>query len=170
MKKLIALILSVILICCFSVTAFAAESPTAGEKITVQVIKGTANNSIEKEGVPYTFEKGIVTTFKSDEKQGTFNSWTIYKVEGNAAVLAVEGVDYEIIAGGLESSEITIKIKSSFIVCGNYNNVKTDPTPYISYDGSSSAPQTGDMSTVCIMVIMLAVAALGFSAKKVYSK
>ena len=74
MKKLIALILSVILICCFSVTAFAAESPTANEKVTVQVIKGTANNSIEKEGVPYTFEKGIVTTFKSRPPADTYKS------------------------------------------------------------------------------------------------
>ena len=37
MKKLIALVLSVVMICCFSVTAFAADSPSATEKVTVTV-------------------------------------------------------------------------------------------------------------------------------------
>ena len=37
-------------------------------------------------------------------------------------------------------------------------------------DDSASAPQTGDITVVYAMVIMLAVVAFGFGVKKVYSK
>lgn len=168
MKKLIALLLSVLMICCLSVTAFAAESPSASDKVTVTVVKGTADNAIEKEGVGYTFEKGIVTAFKSDEKNGVFNSWSVYKVESGKTVPAVEGVDYEIVTGGLTTSEMSIKINAAVVVCGNYNNVTTNPLDYISVDGSS--PQTGDVTAVYAMIVMFAVVAFGFGVKKVYSK
>ena len=77
MKKIIALFLSVLMVCCLSVTAFAAESPSASDKVTVTVVKGVADNAIEKEGIGYTFEKGVVINFKSDDKNGVFNSWSL---------------------------------------------------------------------------------------------
>ena len=83
---------------------------------------------------------------------------------------AVQGTDYEIVKGSLTTEEMTIKLNTSVIVCGNYDNVKTDPNVSSTADGSDSAPSTGDMTVAYALVVMLAVAAFGFGVKKVYSK
>ncbi len=196
MKKLIALILSVVMVCCFAVTAFAAESPVAEEKATITVRKADV---IEPTGktvdTEYTVEAGTIITVSANEKYGTFKDWNIYKevatVAGvsapvNSGVItlsavknlaattkfvdAVAGTDYEIIKGSLTTKELTIKLNSSVVICANYDSVKTDPAAPSKVDGSGSAPQTGDMTAVYAVVIMLAVVAFGFGAKKVYSK
>ncbi len=188
MKKIIALVLSIIMICCFSITAFAADSPTATEKITVVVRKADVIDPAGKIDTEYTFDAGITLTVKANEKYGTFNSWSVYKktattpatgmvtlsvVKNLAAaetVDAVAGVDYEIVKGSLTSSEITIKLNTTVIICGNYDNVKTDPNASSNADGSDSAPSTSDMTVAYVMVVMLAIVAFGFGVKKVYSK
>lgn len=172
MKKLIALILSMVMVCCFCVTAFAAESPTASEKITITVVKGDLVQPVGKPDVEYTVDKGGNVIVKQNDKYGKFNDWTVYKVptDGGKPVVAVAGVDYEIIKGGLKESELTIKAKTTLIVCGNYNGVVTDPLSKSNADNSANAPQTGDMTAVYVMFAMLAVAAFGFGVKKVYSK
>ncbi len=195
MKKIIALILSIVMICCFSVTAFAAESPTASEKVTVTVRKADIVDPAGKVDTEYTFDAGTTITVKANSKYGTFNSWSVYKeeatVEGVSApvnsgivtlsavkalaattkmVEAKAGTDYEIVKGSLTSSEMTIKLNTAVIVCGNYDNVKTDPAASSSADDSDSAPQTGDMTAVYAVVVMLAVVAFTFGVKKVYSK
>ena len=195
MKKIIALILSIVMICCFSVTAFAAESPTASEKVTVTVRKADIVDPAGKVDTEYTFDAGTTITVKANSKYGTFNSWSVYKeeatVEGVSApvnsgivtlsavkalaattkmVEAKAGTDYEIVKGSLTSSEMTIKLNTAVIVCGNYDNVKTDPAASSSADDSESAPQTGDMTAVYAVVVMLAVVAFTFGVKKVYSK
>lgn len=192
MKKIIALVLSIVMICCFSVTAFAAESPSATEKVTVTVRKADLSDPTGKVDTEYTFDAGTTITVKADSKYGTFNSWSVYKEEtatgvsttpkseivtlsvvkalaATKTVDAVQGTDYEIVKGSLTSSEMTIKVNTSVIVCGNYDNVKTDPN-VASGDGSSSSPQTGDMTVLYAVIVMLAVAAFGFGVKKVYSK
>lgn len=196
MKKIIALVLSIVMICCFSVTAFAAESPSATEKVTVTVRKASVDASAGKVDVAYTVDNGTSITVKADSTYGTtFNGWSIYKevatVEGvsntvNSSVVtlsavknlavstkfveAVQGTDYEIISGSLTSNELTIKLNTSVVVCGNYDSVKTDPAVSSGADNSASAPQTGDMVAAYIAVAMLAVVAFGFGVKKVYSK
>lgn len=195
MKKLIALVLSIVMVCCFSVTAFAADSPTAAEKITVTVRKADTVDSAVKVDTEYTLDKGTTLTVKANSKYGTFNSWSVYKVEAsvegvsapvNSGVItlsavknlatatktveAVAGTDYEIVKGSLTSSELTIKLNTTVIVCGNYNNEKTDPNVASGADGSDSAPQTSDMTVAYIAVVMLAIVAFGFGVKKVYSK
>lgn len=195
MKKLIALVLSVVMICCFSVTAFAADSPTATEKVTVTVRKADVVDPTGKVDVEYTLDKGATLTVKADSKYGTFNSWSVYKVEATAqgvsapvnsgvitlsavknlatttkTVDAVVGTDYEIVKGSLTSSEMTIKLNTTVIVCGNYDNVKTDPNVASGADNSDSAPETSDMTVVYAMLVALAVVAFGFGVKKVYSK
>lgn len=196
MKKIIALILSVVMICCFSVTAFAADSPVATEKVTVTVRKADVTDPTGKEDVEYTLDHGDTITVKASDTYGTFNDWTIYKVEAtvegtvssvnNSGIVtlsavktlaattktsvAVEGTDYEIVKGSLTSEELTIKAKTSVIICGNYDNVKTDPLKASSTDDSDSAPKTGDVMMVYAVVVMLGIAAFGFGVKKVYSK
>lgn len=195
MKKIIALVLSIVMVCCFSVTAFAAESPSATEKLTVTVRKADAVDSAVKVDTEYTLDKGTTLTVKANSKYGTFNSWSVYKVEASVegvsapvntgvmtlsavknlatttkTVEAVAGTDYEIVKGSLTTTEMTIKLNTSVIVCGNYNNVKTDPNVASGADDSDSAPQTGDMTAVYAVVVMLAVVAFGFGVKKVYSK
>lgn len=195
MKKIIALILSVVMICCFSVTTFAAESPSATEKVTVTVRKADVIDPAGKVDTEYTLDKGTTITVKANSKYGTFNSWSVYKVEAsvegvsapvNTGVMtlsavknlatttktvdAVAGTDYEIVKGSLTTAEMTIKLNTAVIVCGNYNNVKTDPNVVSGADDSDSAPQTGDMTAVYAVVVMLAVVAFGFGVKKVYSK
>ena len=183
MKKLIALVLTLVMICCFSVTALAADSPEAAEKVTVTVRKATTNAGVVD--TEYTFEKGMTLTVEADSKYGTFNSWSVYKETSSTStamvtlnvaaaasnvVEAVEGVDYEIVEGSLTSNKMTIKMNTSVIVCGNYDNVKTDPMVPSNADDSPSSPSTGDVTALYAVVIMLAVVAFGFGVKKVYSK
>ncbi len=188
MKKIIALVLSIVMILCLSVTAFAAESPSATEKVTVTIRKATAVDPVGKVDTEYTLDAGATLTVKADSKYGTFNSWSVYKEDATTAttgmvtlsavknlaavktVEAVEGTDYEIVKGSLTSTELTIKLNTAVIVCANYNNVKTDPNASSNADGSDSAPSTGDMTVAYAMFVVLAVAAFGFGVKKVYSK
>ena len=65
---------------------------------------------------------------------------------------------------------MTIKLNASVIVCGNYDNAKTDPSAVSGGDDSDSAPQTGDMTALYAIVVMLGIVAFGFGVKKVYSK
>ncbi len=169
MKKLIALILSMVMICCFSVTAFAADSPTATEKVTVTIRKA---DSTVKVDVEHTIGKGNEITVKADEDEyGTFKNWSIYKLTADSkTVEAVKGVDYEIVTGSITAKELSIKLITSVIVCANYGDVITDPLSNSNVDGSDSAPQTGDIAVAYIAVVMLAVAAFGLGVKKVYSK
>ncbi len=196
MKKIIAVVLSVVMICCLSVTAFAAESPIATEKVTVTVRKAEVVTPIGKVDVEYTFDKGDTLTVKADEaKYGTFKDWSVYKVvasvEGVSAPVsngvitlsavknlaattkiekAVQGNDYEIVKGSLTSKEMTIKLNTTVIVCANYGDAVTDPNASSNADDSASAPQTGDMTVVYATIVMLGLVAFGFGAKKVYSK
>ena len=195
MKKLISLFLSIVMVFCLSVTAFAAESPSASEKITVKIRKSEYVDFSGKPDVEYTVNVDSSITVKVDDKKDTFKSWSVYKVvstvEGvsapaksgiinlNSALKlastttvepAVEGTDYEIVSGGLDKAQVTLKLKTSVIICANYGSVVTDPLVDSSADSSDSAPQTSDMTAVYAVVIMLAVVAFGFGVKKVYSK
>ena len=184
MKKIIALVLSIVMICCFSVTAFAAESPTATEKVTVTLRKASSDVAVDK---AYTVDAGATITVKADSKYGKFNGWSIYKeaaatpktgmvtlsvlnLATTKTATAVEGTDYEIVSGSLTSTELTIKVKSSVIICGNYDGKTTDPSASSNADGSAQSPQTGDMTIVYAVVAMLALGAFAFGVKKVYSK
>ena len=188
MKKIIALVLSIVMICGLSVSVMAADSPSATEKVTITVRKADVVDPAGKVDTEYTFDAGTTITVKANAKYGTFNSWSVYKETADApttgmvtlsvvknlaaakTVDAVEGTDYEIIKGSLTTSEMTIKLNTAVIVCGNYDNVKTDPNASSNADGSADAPATGDMTIAYVMVIMLAVLTFGFGVKKVYSK
>lgn len=196
MKKIVSLILSIIMVLGLSVTAFADESPVATEKVTVKIRKADYVGFDGKADVDYKVNVDDTVTVKADEKQiDTFKNWSVYKVvssvEGVSApvnsgittlsaavklaatdkvVEAVNGTDYEVVSGGLDKTEVTLKLKTSVIICANYGQVLTDPMANSSSDNSSSAPKTGDFTVVYAAVIMLGVAALAFGVKKVYSK
>lgn len=169
MKKIVALVLSAIMVCCLSVTAFAAESPSATEKVTVTVKKADTLGTDNKVDVEYTVDNGSTITVKASDKYGKeFDGWTVYKA--GTTTEAVAGTDYEIVKGDIKSGEITLKLKANVVVCANYDDVKTSPNASSSTDGSASAPATGDMTVVYAALVALAVVTFGFGVKKVYSK
>ena len=195
MKKFITLVLSIVFVCSFSVTAFAAESPVANEKVTITIRKANIVEPDYKLDTEYTVDAGTTITVKADPKYGKFNSWSVYKeeatVEGTSTtfasgivalsavknlaakidfVKAVKGVDYEIVKGSLTTSEMTIKLNTAVIVCGNYDNVVTDPSKPSKIDDSETSAPTGDMTVAYIAIVMLAAVAFAFGTKKVYSK
>ena len=187
MKKIIALVLSIVMICCLSLTVMAADSPSATGKVTLTVRKAIVVDPEGKSDTEYTFDAGTTITVKADSQYGKFNSWSVYKEETTAntgmvtlnavanlasakAVAAVEGTDYEIVKGSLTSEELTIKLNTPVIVCGNYDNTITDPSIPSNSDDSPSAPPTSDTIVVYGVIIMLAAVAFGFGMKKVYSK
>ncbi len=172
MKKLIAFVLCILLICISTVTAFAA-SPTASTKVSVTLRKADGSSNVEKVDVAYTLDGGATVSVEANEADyGTFNSWSIYKVVSADAkpVPAVAGVDYKIIKGSLNDAEMSIEVYTDIIICGNYGGVVTDPlelsTPS---DKSDTSPETGDI-TVVYAALVLAAAAVIFGAKKQYSK
>ena len=164
MKKLIAFVLCIAVICTLSVTAFAAESPSASAKVSVTLRKAQGVGAVEKSDITYTIDDGGVVTVKAVASYGTFNSWSIYK--GKAA--AVLGTDYKIVSGSLTSSELKIEVYTDVIICANYNDVITDPL--VKSDSSATSPQTGDVAVAGIAVVMLIAAAVVFGAKKQFSK
>ncbi len=189
MKKIIALVLSIVLVCCFSVTAFAAESPEAPGKQTITIRKAVGIDPEVKADEEFVLEKGDIITVKADEATyGKFNSWSIYKEEtatgtsapvndglvtlnvidlAAKATAAVAGTDYEIIEGSLTTTELTVKINADVTICANYGGVITDPNIPSS---ETTSPSTGDMTGIYVAIIALAIVAFGFGVKKVYSK
>ncbi len=162
MKKIIALLLSVLLLVSFSVTAFAAKSPVADDVFNVTIINGenAKPNVSNNDGT-----KNV--TVEADPDKGDFDEWVIYKADGKT--LAVEGVDYKIVKGSLKDEKLVILPLKGIIICGNYNGVTTKPIvvePEADKDDSNKAPQTSDNVATALSVVM--IAALGFAvvAKK----
>ncbi len=193
MKKLIAFVLCIAVICTLSVTAFAAESPSASAKVSVTLRKADSVAPTEKSDVSYTVDNGTVITVKANPDYGTFNSWSIYKEQpaatgtsakaNNSGVItlsvinlatttkvteAVAGTDYKIVSGSLTSAEMKVEVYTDVIICGNYNNVVTDPL--IKSDSSATSPETGDFAVASAAIVMLVAAAVVFGAKKQFSK
>ena len=130
MKKVLAVILCVCIALTLSVSALAEASPESSVSGTKAIVikdgKTVASDT-------YTAVSGDDdVTFKADEKTyGKFNKWTIFVVgEDGEYTEAEEGVDYEIVKGDLESTEITLKPigGSAITVAGNYNDKETDPS------------------------------------------
>lgn len=174
MKKLIAILLSLILVFAFSVSAFAASSPVAKEQVTVVLRKGDGISGALEADVKYTLDGGSEVSVVADEAEyGSFNSWSIYKVVGeNKTVAAVTPDDYEIIKGGLKLRELTFLAHTDLIICGNYGNTVTDPLSSSSTSGTQTdeSPETGDMLVLYAAIVMLISAATLAVAKKQFSK
>ncbi len=196
MKKLIAIVLCIAVALSLSVTAFAAESPVADKQIQIIIRKANGSKGFEKCDVAYTIDHGVEVTVTSDDDHGNFDSWSIYKIKstvtGTSAkanagisalsvlnlavsgqyVKAVEGKDYDVTKGSLTSKTITITPYTDIVICGNYDGKVTNPSKDSSAPGEKPAtsPQTGDMTVLYGVIVMLAAAAIVFGAKKQLAK
>ena len=159
MKKVIALLIAFVLVFSLSVTAFAADSPVGKETVVVTVVNGP-----EAKPEKNTIEKGEEITFTADDKQGTFDSWSVYKKDGT---VAKEGVDYTIVSGKLTDKTIKLTFNTDVYVCGNYNGTKTAINGGIVDD---KAPQTGDFTALYVSSFMIIALFGAFVAKKQFSK
>ena len=130
MKKILAIMLTVILVLSFSVSAFALKSP--GGTVYFEVIvnrTNTGENSDVAEKVVVK-ENGTLELAPVENDDIAFEGWGFYKKNGNAAKIgedleiesvtkadgsvATEGVDYEIKNGKIVSKNneyLTIEVK-----------------------------------------------------------
>lgn len=130
MKKILAIMLTVILVLSFSVSAFALKSP--GGTVYFEVIvnrTNTGDNSDVAEKVVVK-ENGTLELAPVENDDIAFEGWGFYKKNGNAAKIgedleiesvtkadgsvAKEGVDYEIKNGKIVSKNneyLTIEVK-----------------------------------------------------------
>ena len=172
MKKVFAIVLSLILVFALSITAFAAKSPTGQKYYNVTLQKGIAVEGVESAGVNAVIDEDGNVHVKADPKEGTFNSWSIYKIvktNGKQKITkAVNGKDYEILSGSLNSKDLVIKPLADIVICGNYNGKITDPSTGKAKQDKSS--KTGDVEVLYLSVIMLASLSVCAAAKKQLSK
>ena len=171
MKKIIAVIVCIAVLCTLSVAAFAA-SPSGKTKINVIIRKADGLEGVTKVDEKTVIEitnDGVTVKVQANSKYGTFNNWSIYKPDSSAKgySAAVAGTDYDIVEGSLTTSTLKVNVFSDVIICANYNGATTDP---LSASSQGSAPLTADMSVVCAAIVMLAAAGMVMSAKKVFSK
>lgn len=165
MKKLIALVIAVLVICAVPAMAFAADSPNAEKVYNVTVQKADIDGTDKTQTT--VKENGNVVV-KADTAVGTFNSWKIYKLEGTGAsakyVEAVAGTDYTVVTGTLKDASLTVKPLTDIVICANYNNKLTDPK---TGDMSEEAPKTGASVALLAFVCTLSLAGAGVAAKKI---
>ncbi len=191
MKKFIALLLSILLLVSFSVTAFASKSPVAKPVFNVTIINGA-----NADPVVSTQDGTDNLIIESKPENGKFDEWVIYKADG--VTIAIEGVDYKVVEGSLTDDKLVITPLVELVICGNYNGVvtkpiipeddkkpeddketeddkkpetdtkpgtdakpETDKAPSTDKDESNKAPQTSDNLSTALSVVM--IAALGFA-------
>ncbi len=165
MKKLIALVIAVLVICAVPAMAFAADSPS-GEKVYNVTVQKADIDGTDKTQV--TVDEGGNIVVKADATVGTFNSWKIYKLEGTGTsakyVEAVAGTDYTVVTGTMKDASLTVKPLTDIVICANYDDKLTDPK---TGDMSEEAPKTGANIALLVFVCTLSLAGAGVAAKKI---
>lgn len=143
MKKVITLAVALLLVSVLSVTAFAAPSIHAPKYEefdggVVEIVKDANTDEV---------------TYKADPDSGfKFDEWII---------TGVEGVDYEIISGSLDGTQIVIRpLTDKFSITPDFSKVGGEGS------GSDTSPVNGDFAATAV----LAVAALGLLATKKYAR
>ena len=159
MKKILALIISVILIISLPLTASALLSPE-GEKVH-KVYFVDYNSKV----TVYTVEDGKTITFESNETKGNFTKWVIYQLDGKKTPAVLDthyslGYDQT-----LNSEEITITSKNDLIVVAVYNN--KEPNFTFNQNGEVVAPKTNDISVVVLSaMLVITLAGVVLTVKK----
>lgn len=174
MKKILAVVLSLMMVFCFSVTAFAASSPQ-GTTYHKVVTMANATDKYTVEIVPYTEgTPAASTTFTAKRLQESdqFVGWSVYKKDGT---LAVAGVDYTIVTGTtatalgqtmLQEETIVLIANTDLIVTANWNNELTS-TKTAQAAFAATSDKTGDTAAaVAVFVGVLALAGVAVSKKQ----
>ncbi len=157
MKKIIAIMLCVAAIFCLAVPAMAEESPSGQEmiKVTVVTIPG-------EPGVTTVYEKGETVIAEFNPNSGTFNKWRFYLPDGS---VAVPDKDFIIVEGTIETGKIVVQSNVGHLyIVANYDGKVTDPFTGVATKPVS--PTTGNAMVAYAALVMLAGAAVVFSAKK----
>lgn len=188
MKKLMALILTVVLVLSFSVSAFALKSPGGNVYHEVIIDRTNANGSDVDERVTVKENSDLeIKPVGNDEKE--FEGFEFFKPDMSAAEVgkdfeivkvtkedgsaAVKGTDYDVINGKVVSKNgdyinVTIKpLVDTIYVSEAYKGGKADFNPP---KGTVNSPVTGMSLSVVMMlvaVVLGGVALMVASRKKV---
>ncbi|MBE6728948.1 MAG: hypothetical protein E7568_01795 [Ruminococcaceae bacterium] len=187
MKKLLAVVLTVVLVLSFSVSAFALKSP--GGTVYHEVIVNRTNDGASSETAERIVvkENGELELKPVENDQRDFEGWKFFKPNMEAAV---EGKDFEIVAvtkkdgsKAVEGTDYEIKNGQVIPKDGAYINVTIKPladTVYVSEvykgvkiefkvpDGTVNSPVTGaSLSVVAILfAAVIGGAALMLASRK----
>jgi hypothetical protein len=175
MKKVFALILTMVLVFGLAVPAFAAKSPNGQEYFKVVIIDGNDHKDAPQQGgqqddkheniTHTTVVKNKSIVVKANPSKGKFDGWKIYKADGKPAV---EGVDYKVLgAFSLTDDEIEIIPLSTIVITANYNDVVTET---IVVNDEDVAPPTGDNTVVVLSAVALIALCGAVVAKKQLAK
>lgn len=189
MKKLLAVVLALVLVLSFSVTAFALKSP--GGTVYHEVIINRTNDGESSETAERVTVKqnGELELKPGESKDLEFEGWKFFKPDMKAAV---EGTDFEIVKVTKEDGTAAVKgtdyeVKDGQIIAKNgaLINVTIKPiadTVYVSEaykgvkiefnvpDGTVNSPVTADSIAVVAMVMALvAGAVMLFTSKRAYN-
>lgn len=135
MKKLLAIVFSVVILATFmAVPAFAAESPE-GELVFKVDVESFSSGTSSKGN--YVVEGDTIRLTISEDSDYDFTGWVI---EGK----------YEIVSGSLDSKELVIRPLSDVSIVESYD-VETAPDG--DKNDSDKAPQTGNTALVLLSVI-----------------
>lgn len=191
MKKILAIMLTVILVLSFSVSAFALKSPNGTVYYEVIVNRTNTGENSEVAEKVVVKENGVLELAPVENDEIKFEGWGFYKQDGSAAKVgqdfaiesvkladgsdAKEGVDYEIKNGKVVAKNndyltVAIKpLKDGVMVSELYNGVKVE----INVPGSNKpvSPPTADFNMavagILFALVVLSGASLVFAAKRV---
>lgn len=138
MKKFLAILFSVVILATFmAIPAFAAKSP---EGELVYKVNFTSYASGKGQASSYEVDGDTIILTAADSKYA-FKGWIIN---------GVEGVDYEIVSGDLNSETLVIRpladvdVKEVFDVPGLVLDEEGNPVEEGNKNDSDKAPQTGN--------------------------
>lgn len=170
MKKILALVLTLVLIMGLSVPVFAAKSAGGTVYFKVVVVDGNDHKDAPADTTPDNITHtnvvdGNSIKVKADDSKGDFDGWVIYKADGTPAV---KDVDYKVLgAFTLTDPEIEIVPLATIVITANYNGVKTEP---ITVNDEDESPETGDNTVVVLSAVALIALCGAAVAKKQLAK
>lgn len=186
MKKILAIVLSLVLVMSLSVTAFAASSPVAGQKVTI-VFVAHEDAKVEVETHEWHDELTVTYTAKEEHEGEAFVGWSIYLKDGS---VAIEGKHYKLVkrvagayaekaadtvayrvAGDIVLADTTIELipLTDLIVTANYGTTATSTDDAVKAFQTTSVP-TGDVTVLGLSALMVAALAGVVVSKKQLAK
>ncbi len=159
MKKIFAILLAVTLMMSLSVTAFAASSPVAGQKVTIIYV---AHEDAKLDVDTHEWSDKLTVTYTADEeyKGQKFTSWSIFLKDGTAAMAGKHYKEVKKAGNVIEIIPLT-----DLIVAANYGTAATNVDDAVKAFQTSS-PETGDIAIVGLSAAMLTSLAGAYVAKK----